>query len=269
MDPTHTKKQRLHELFPAIAPKIPRCRLLELPRELRGEIYEFALTYGESLRVTTNMKLFPVRQELNAKGQDGAAPVEANTIEFTCRQIYTETRGLTMRLNDTFIFKSSAADEHGLSKFLEFAWKLQNTRCTPKRIDIYPDFTSATHRHSLNFVRLHDDLTEVFAAPQQPFLRNFCEKHSDTVVLLHLKILRQPYYLLPVIFGILESFMNISRSQETLPLVPSNLRVVLEMEDEDQGGSGDAQWCLSSVCTSGYTCNARATALFEEHRVGL
>jgi hypothetical protein len=241
MDQRHTKKQRFHEHFPAIAPKISRCRLLELPRELRDEIYKFALTYEEGLRVTKNMKLFPAKLRLNAKGQGEAALVEANMIELTCRQIYTETRGLTMRLNDTFIFKSSAADEYGLPKFLEFAWKFQSTRCTPKRIDIYPDFTSATHRHSLNFVRLHDDLTEVFAAPQQPFLRDFCEKHSDTVVLLHLKILRQPYYLLPVIFGILESFMNISRSQETLPLVPSNLRVVLEMEDKDQGGSGDAQ----------------------------
>jgi hypothetical protein len=152
MDPTHTKKQRLHELLPAIAPKISRCRLLELPRELRDEIYKFALTYEEGLRVTKNMKLFPAKLRPNAKGQGGAALVEANTIELTCRQIYTETGGLTMRLNDTFTFKSSAADKYGLRKFLEFAWKLQSTRCTPKRIEISPDTTSATRVASCAYV---------------------------------------------------------------------------------------------------------------------
>jgi hypothetical protein len=52
MDPTpkkKKKKKRFHELFPAIAPKISRCRLLELPQELRDEIYHYALTYDEGL----------------------------------------------------------------------------------------------------------------------------------------------------------------------------------------------------------------------------
>jgi hypothetical protein len=224
------------------------------------------------------MKLFPAKLRLNAKGQGGAALVEANTIELTCRQIYTETRGLTMRLNDTLIFKSSAADECGLRKFLEFAWKLQSTRCTPKRIDIYPGFTSATHRHNLNIVRLHDDLRKIFAAPQQPFLRDFCKKHLETVVLLHLKILRQPYYSLSVIYDMLDHSMRFKRflrTQESLLPVPNNLRVVLEMDDETEGGSGDAvgyQRCSSTLCTfllSECDCKARTAALFEKHQDGL
>jgi hypothetical protein len=78
MDPTPQKKKRLHELCPTIAPKISRCRLLELPRELRDKIYQYALTYDEGLRVTERMKL-----ELNARGWGGAALVEANSLVIT------------------------------------------------------------------------------------------------------------------------------------------------------------------------------------------
>jgi hypothetical protein len=130
-------------------------------------------------------------------------------------------------------------------------------------------------RDPRGFVRLRTDLRKIFAAPQQPFLRDFCEKHSETIVLLHLKILHEPYYILSILYDALEGFMDTSRTPDSLLPVPTNLRVVLEMEDETEGGSGGAvgyQRCSNTLCTlymSECDCRASTAALFEKHRDGL
>jgi hypothetical protein len=52
--------------------------------------------------------------------------------------------------------------------------------------------------------------------------------------------------------------------------MPENLRVVLEMEDDDNGGSGDDDVCARRVCVMPECdCKVRSAALFETHRNGL
>jgi hypothetical protein len=306
MDPLPTQKRRLHELFPAITRSPSPCRLLDLPRELRDEIYRYALTYGEGVRVTKKMKLYSAKLKLGAKGQGGVTPVEANAIEYTCHQIYAETRGLTMRFNDTFTLKGCHGDDYGFWKFLEFAWKMGTTRCAPKRIDIYPDLTNETHhitaqdihhRLLLFYDHLYDDLKVVFAAPQQTLLQGFCMKHPDTTVFLHLKAPSALYNSLFTTYYMLDRRMRRLRALELETPVPENLRVVLEIKDGDEYGSGSVVGCrgcsnvvyhreradflghcpddtedfVSKTCQLciGCDCKARTAALIEQHKGGL
>ncbi|ORY15996.1 hypothetical protein BCR34DRAFT_584698 [Clohesyomyces aquaticus] len=84
------------------------CHLLRLPRELRDEIWKFALSEPNGLfyrRVDDDksFKLYTTptpSTEDEDLDTDAAANREANQLKYVCRQLYTETAGLGLKLND-------------------------------------------------------------------------------------------------------------------------------------------------------------------------
>ncbi|KAI4953366.1 hypothetical protein J4E86_006909 [Alternaria arbusti] len=66
--------------------------LLDLPRELRNIIYEYALTEEDGLLVQEWPTMHP-------KAAGAKYGTDANQLKFTCRQLYTETTGLGLRYN--------------------------------------------------------------------------------------------------------------------------------------------------------------------------
>ena len=67
-------------------------RLLDLPRELRDMIYEYALTEKAGLVV---LKSSPSR----LRAADNPRGPDPNSLKFVCRQLYAETKGLGLRYN--------------------------------------------------------------------------------------------------------------------------------------------------------------------------
>ncbi|KAI4931143.1 hypothetical protein J4E85_003732 [Alternaria conjuncta] len=67
-------------------------RLLDLPRELRDMIYEYALTEKAGLVV---LKSTPSR----LRAADNPRGPDPNSLKFVCRQLYAETKGLGLRYN--------------------------------------------------------------------------------------------------------------------------------------------------------------------------
>jgi hypothetical protein len=74
-------------------------RLLDLPRELRDMIYEYALTEDQGLLL--------VERDDTQKSFKGCRPTdpstESNCLKYVCRQLYYETKGLGLGLNDLTI----------------------------------------------------------------------------------------------------------------------------------------------------------------------
>ncbi|CAN9445988.1 unnamed protein product [Alternaria alternata] len=74
-------------------------RLLDLPRELRDMIYEYALTEDQGLLL--------VERDDTQKSFRGCRPTdpstESNCLKYVCRQLYYETKGSGLSLNDLTI----------------------------------------------------------------------------------------------------------------------------------------------------------------------
>ncbi|KAI4915123.1 hypothetical protein J4E90_005162 [Alternaria incomplexa] len=83
------------------APSAPN-RLLALPRELRDIIYEYALTEDEGLLLFERRTLGePYSSRRIFEGRRPTDPdVESNRLKYVCRQLYDETKGLGLGLND-------------------------------------------------------------------------------------------------------------------------------------------------------------------------
>ena len=76
------------------APLSAPNRLLALPRELRDKIYEYALAEDEGLLlIETHPKSFRGHRLYEHW-------VESNRLKYVCRQLYHETKGLGLGLND-------------------------------------------------------------------------------------------------------------------------------------------------------------------------
>ena len=74
-------------------------RLLDLPREIRDMIYEYALTEDQGLLL--------VEHDDTQKSFRGCRPTDpgtkSNCLKYVCRQLYYETKGLDLGLNDLTI----------------------------------------------------------------------------------------------------------------------------------------------------------------------
>jgi hypothetical protein len=74
-------------------------RLLDLPREIRDMIYEYALTEDQGLLL--------VEHDDTQKSFRGCRPTdpstESNCLKYICRQLYYETKGLGLGLNNLTI----------------------------------------------------------------------------------------------------------------------------------------------------------------------
>ncbi|KAI4613932.1 hypothetical protein J4E80_006620 [Alternaria sp. BMP 0032] len=84
------------------APPSAPNRLLALPRELRDIIYEYALTEDEGLLLFERRTLGePYSSQRIFEGRRLTDPdVESNRLKYVCRQLYDETKGLGLGLND-------------------------------------------------------------------------------------------------------------------------------------------------------------------------
>jgi hypothetical protein len=137
MEPHHAK-MLFDKPFPFLALNKSRCRLLELPRELRDEIYKPALAFDEGLSVTEDMKLHPTTLRMRVVGKGGFSHPEANTLKYTFRQIYAETKNFTLKVNDTFTFNSTTECNCGLDRLLRLAPVFHTIRNEPRLVNIHP-----------------------------------------------------------------------------------------------------------------------------------
>ncbi|KAG9190242.1 hypothetical protein G6011_08330 [Alternaria panax] len=115
------------ECSPSLSLNESRCHLLELPRELRDDIYKSALAFDEGLSIAKGIRLHPTDLNMNAEGKGQAVILEANTLKYTCHQINDETRTFLMRVNNIFTFRSTSESDPGFDRFLEFARAFQIT----------------------------------------------------------------------------------------------------------------------------------------------
>ena len=87
-----------------------RCLLFSLPRELRDEIYKYALWFPEglwlNLALPSDGKWSEIRFFKNIR-QLVPEKAAINPLELVCRTFYTEARGLIFRCNDIHIWRSS------------------------------------------------------------------------------------------------------------------------------------------------------------------
>jgi hypothetical protein len=75
-----------------------RCRLLELPGELRNMIYEIVLTYPRGLLNTPKDEAAPgfITYSGTARGAEGAGP---NSLRSVFRQLHYDTKNLLLKYN--------------------------------------------------------------------------------------------------------------------------------------------------------------------------
>jgi hypothetical protein len=96
--------------------------LLLLPGELRNRIYGYAFATESGIEYNAGP-----RPQFVPRGDDTI--VELNQLQYTCRQLYEETAGLEVKVNQV----NFAGKQHnsGLAeRFLEFI-----STCTPKKVD--------------------------------------------------------------------------------------------------------------------------------------
>lgn len=73
--------------------------LLDLPRELRDIIYEYALTEDGGLIVQSLPPDFESLPAIHLEAAGAKYKTDPNQLKFTCRQLYAETIGLSLRYN--------------------------------------------------------------------------------------------------------------------------------------------------------------------------
>lgn len=89
-----------------------QSRLLQLPRELRDIIYEYALTEEGGLvaeagsflvystRVSRGLRVMVLSTRFRAANNNGGTARESNQLRYVCRQLHAETSTLSLRYND-------------------------------------------------------------------------------------------------------------------------------------------------------------------------
>lgn len=103
-----------------------QSRFLALPGELRNSIIEYTLIEKEGLLIERRTCIEPSPSRVFVGFQNLPEPKESNQVKYACRQLYNETRGLGLRLNDT-AFRSSCT-ERGIDKFMTFL-----SSCSPRQ----------------------------------------------------------------------------------------------------------------------------------------
>ncbi|KAF2122102.1 hypothetical protein BDV96DRAFT_562919 [Lophiotrema nucula] len=129
--------------------------LQTLPSEIRNLIYEFALTYKETLvcrdkqtsarqaqlrqatgeRGRVQRNNFPVSAKAHKEGQDSLRlylsatdDIEANQIQYICRQLRGETKGLKLKYNVTAFLHTHVRDGSAFHPLRQF--RLFSTICS-------------------------------------------------------------------------------------------------------------------------------------------
>ncbi|KAA8626576.1 hypothetical protein A1F94_001656 [Pyrenophora tritici-repentis] len=268
-----------------VAPYSPKSRFFDLPAEIRNEIYSYVFTFSDGVRVSSSLKFCLLDLQPGAIESGGAHLVEANALNYTCRQLHFETKSLLPKYTTSFTFKPSAGDEDGLKTFLAFARVLRSETPIRRSMHIYPRhhcLTSEPYRSP--FVAL----MMMIGTGDFNDLAFFCHQNPSIAVLLHypapilrLEILRIEFFrldrimhilrtcLLSALQGSLEWQVKHVRSQgPQLPLtrikVPLNLRVTLDLE---QGFTAACVTCTDlGMPWSECECAAETAALVEWYK---
>jgi hypothetical protein len=78
-----------------------RCRLSELPPELRDLIYKYALTEEDGLELFQRETQPPVSPSFMAlRLWRGTYCVDANQLKYVCKSLHQETKGIGLKFND-------------------------------------------------------------------------------------------------------------------------------------------------------------------------
>ncbi|KAF2478323.1 uncharacterized protein BDR25DRAFT_309095 [Lindgomyces ingoldianus] len=153
-----------------------RCLLLSIPRELRDEIYEYALSEDNGLTVqpTNNgFKLWAIWHKHDEEVRRDPTP-----LKLVCHQLYEETKDLVLKLNPLLF--SSTDTVRGTKLFTNF---IQNG-CSPTNHQLIKKVIIREGTH-------HDvDLSagfQGFVSTKSPsVLFSFCRSHPNTSVIIYL-----------------------------------------------------------------------------------
>ena len=151
-------------------PRNDRCLLLELPRELRDLIYDFALTENGGLIKDENFDPNSGDATGRFRAAGDEAKRDANQLKFVCRQLRAETKGLGLRLNVlTFRFNAQQSSYRVLMHFLTY-------ECSESHLRRVKEVVLITSKD-------RTPLDETFGSPA---FHAYCQKHPSTKVTIRL-----------------------------------------------------------------------------------
>jgi hypothetical protein len=168
----------------------------ELPAELRNDIYSYALSHQHPILATirnTHTSLAPVRTpELYVRGHsiadqpaetvaqpDETVPeVEANQLRYVCKQMWQETKGLSLRYNDIVFWHEPYRPALATcAKFLANVSLSDQRRI--RKIVIVEDDTYQTGTPWY-------DIGQLLIGNGYPIIRELCARNPSTQVILRL-----------------------------------------------------------------------------------
>jgi len=156
-----------------MATSATQFRLLQLPRELRDMIYEYALTEPGGL-VADVVRGLDAWTRFRAAENEEHQELESNQLRFVCRQLYVETSALGLRYND-LIF--CLPDEEAFVTVYDLFDRFHHS-CAP------------TYLNDIRRITVFDDETDIPEEAVQlesllsPSLIRFCEKYPKTTVIV-------------------------------------------------------------------------------------
>lgn len=153
--------------MPSQAPRAGPFRFLDLPAEIRNQIYEYALHCDNGLCGDTYPKLYT----------NTSPPREPNPLKPVCRQLYAETRQTSLKYNDSYTFSGpdilGSYGDGGLGAFLAFQPMLRSSLCkNVSKIRIVPDALC-----SISETFITEPLLRLFASPEFALVEAFCKEN--------------------------------------------------------------------------------------------
>ena len=156
-----------------MATSATQSRLLQLPRELRDMIYEYALTKPGGL-VADVVRGLDAWTRFRAAENEEHQELESNQLRFVCRQLYVETSALGMRYND-------------------LTFRLPDEEAFVTIYDLFDRFyhsCSATYLKDIRCITIIDDETDWPEEAVQleslllPSLIRFCQEFTKATVIV-------------------------------------------------------------------------------------
>lgn len=150
------------------APLQPQGQLLTLAPELRNSIYEYALTECKPLHCTAGDATGSPKLLIRYQFGSYEAKREANHLKYVCRQLYYETRTLSLRYNDIHF--------HGIENFENFVLSsIPDLQKRFRNVVIFDDHESLKRSYSIN---------QLVNRSMSPALYTFCSRNSKARVVI-------------------------------------------------------------------------------------
>jgi hypothetical protein len=168
--------------------------LLRLPREIRDIIFEYALTFVNGLVKGSSKELYLADSTVANQDDEQARMTEANRLKYVCPQIYHETRGLLLCLNNTIRMRGP-----DLRPLVRFMPAFNTPRCRIRRINFM-----VRHTYTGSRAMLLQNVAILMVSPEFAQVDVFCSQHPTITVCLYFEFRRQPPACLETTFEILE-----------------------------------------------------------------